>query len=389
MPKNNHVPGKSHLLTLRTLYSILILLAVSALLGLDYLGWKQGEKAFIFDLILKKESSVPIKNLENIVDERLVYLGISPDFIQKYRDQADVLHLKVDLSSDQYESLSPRLEQYFQNIQVSVIKTEELHDPNKDYFLWELVQAPQQRLFLLFSCTKIKKEAPKTIPYRRQAGKVALIIDDMGYSLEAVSEIFALKQPLTIAILPYSPLGYETASLAHQKGLEVILHLPLESLSNDGHYNDIEGIIRADMKQEEIIETISRNLKQVPFIKGINNHMGSKITADEDLMRIILEQIQGTNLYFIDSMTTGGSTAYQTARSLRIPSAYRHVFLDAERDETSIRRQLIELFQMGQKKGMAVGICHPVSETLNVLKRNLHLAGKYNIRLVFASQIVK
>lgn len=389
MSKRNVETELDRLLSLKTLYFILIFLGIISILGLDYLNWKQGEKAYFFDLFLKKETPAPSQTLAAIIENKLSSWGISSETIQKYHDKENNLHLKVNLSLEEYQQLSPLLEKVLQDTQVSIIKMEELHDPDRDYFLWELGQEPERKILLLFACAKTKKEIPESEEPRPQTGRVALIIDDMGYSLEAVKEICALKKPVTLAVLPYSPLARETASLARRNGLEVILHLPLESLNENGRYNDIQGIIRADMDREEIIDMVSLNLQQVPFIKGVNNHMGSKITADGILMRTILEQIQGKNLYFIDSMTTGRSIAYRTARSLGIPAAFRHVFLDAERNEESVRRRLIELFQTGRQKGTAVGICHPVGETLRVLKKNISLAGRYNIRFVFASQVVR
>jgi polysaccharide deacetylase 2 family uncharacterized protein YibQ len=148
-------------------------------------------------------------------------------------------------------------------------------------------------------------------------------------------------------------------------------------------------MITAEMSEEEVIAIVEKNLDQVPYIRGVNNHMGSRITADSQLMSIILGRLKDRDLFFIDSRTTSSSVAYDIAQNLNIPSAYRHIFLDGELDERYIKRQLIELFRRAQKNGFALGICHPTKETLKVLKENFHLIDEYGLEPVRASQVVQ
>jgi len=106
-------------------------------------------------------------------------------------------------------------------------------------------------------------------------------------------------------------------------------------------------------------------------------------------MRIILQVLKEKNLYFIDSLTGSRSVAYNLAQEMGIPSSYRRVFIDATSSELSIKRRLVELFGWAQKKGEAIGICHPLEETLRVLKANSHLVEEYELEPVFVSQIVR
>jgi polysaccharide deacetylase 2 family uncharacterized protein YibQ len=143
------------------------------------------------------------------------------------------------------------------------------------------------------------------------------------------------------------------------------------------------------MSREEIERMVDSNLEQVPYIKGVNNHMGSKITANRALMDIILQRLMDRDLFFVDSRTSGRSVAYRVAQSLGIPSAFRNVFLDGSNQEEYIQKKLTELFRLAQKKGKAVGIGHPFKETLKVLKENLDLVNEFNLELVLVSQIVE
>jgi uncharacterized protein len=241
------------------------------------------------------------------------------------------------------------------------------------------------------------RTAPKTIAPAKEppaakrpasvAGKVALIVDDMGNSLDALEEILALGRPVTVAVLPYSPYAVETARRAHEKGLEVLLHLPLESLNGNGSESGTEGLIRSGMSEEEVRSLLARELDRLPHVRGVNNHMGSKVTADAAMMRMILEPIRERGLFFLDSRTTAKSVAYDAAVGLGIPAASRQVFLDADGDTGQIRERLLELFRIARRDGRAVGICHPFKETLQTLKEDFGLLGSYGLEAVFASEI--
>jgi len=107
------------------------------------------------------------------------------------------------------------------------------------------------------------------------------------------------------------------------------------------------------------------------------------------LMHTILQRLKQRNLFFVASRTTGKSVAYDVALQLEIPTAQRHVFLDSELDEGYIREKLIELFILAQKRGEAVGSCHPLPETLKVLKESFRLAKEYGVTPVFISELVR
>jgi polysaccharide deacetylase 2 family uncharacterized protein YibQ len=364
------------------IFIIFSLLVLFSAIGLDYIGWKKGEKSYLFSALIKKKKTVQVQEeFDQIVLDTLASQGIASETIQQFRDNKGVLHLMIDLTLKKYWELEFLLEREFKKINASVLEKEKQQGKEKNLYLWQVEGKKEKKLTILFSSRKekIKEEDARN--------KVAIIIDDMGYSLKAINDACSIDRPLTISILPFTPFARETARIAHQNSLEVMLHLPLESIdSNKG--NDIEGIIHSRMSEEEIIRTMKTNLAQVPFISGVNNHMGSKITPNKILMPIILEQLTGKSLFFIDSRTSGKSIAYEVAKSLGIPSGYRHIFLDVQSDEDYIKGKLLELFRLAQKKGAAVGICHPTEETLRVLKENFHLVDKFNLQPVFASDIV-
>lgn len=289
---------------------------------------------------------------------------------------------------EKFIRLSSALEDDFTTAGAVVNKTETRETPELEYHLW-LVNAEESRsLSILFAGKKEKTLRPFS-SVEGAVGKVALIMDDMGYSLEAIETLKSLELPVTVSILPHSPYARETAEIARSSHLEVILHLPLEPINNSQEVYDDGGLILADMEEQEIIKLLNENFELVPFVTGMNNHMGSKITADNRLMTIILRSVLERNLFFIDSRTTSNSVAYNLAQKMGIPSAKRDVFLDGERNEDYINRKLQELFHRARRTGVAVGICHPHPETLKVLKNSFHLVKEYKLQPVFASEIVR
>lgn len=221
------------------------------------------------------------------------------------------------------------------------------------------------------------------------AGQVALVVDDMGNSLDALDDLISIGLPLTVAVLPDSEHPRETAERAAAAGLEVLLHLPLESANGEGAGSDDGSFITSGMPEEEILRRIAAGIAAVPGIRGVNNHMGSKVTVDRDMMRIILPPLRDRGLFFLDSLTSGRSIAYDEARRLGMPAARRDVFLDADGDGARAGERLRELFQAARRHGRAIGICHPFPATLAALKSDFPLVSVYGLEAVPVSRLAR
>jgi polysaccharide deacetylase 2 family uncharacterized protein YibQ len=189
--------------------------------------------------------------------------------------------------------------------------------------------------------------------------------------------------------LPLSPYAEESARVAHENGLEVMLHLPGESLNHQEGNDSTAGLIRSGMSREDIRDIVEESIARVPYIQGVNNHMGSKITQEEAVMRPILEILKRRDLFFLDSRTTADSIAFDLARKMGLRSAYRNVFLDTSVGVEFSKKKLIELLHLSQKKGRAIGIGHPFPETLQALRESLPLLSGSDVKLVFVSEIIR
>jgi polysaccharide deacetylase 2 family uncharacterized protein YibQ len=372
-------------------YLLFLLFALVSALVLDTINRDKGGRS-LFSLSsrqLKKELSSQ-EELREIILKNLSFHGIAAHNIQQHKDRNNILHLKVDFPFRKYSLLEDKLEDKLKEENSSILKKVEQQSEGKNFYLWEVEAKGGHNLIILFSCAKERSEALET-GKRAFRGlrkhRVAIIIDDMGYNLEDLKKIISLKKPFTVSILPFSPYAKETALIAYENGLEVMLHLPLESVNSENKTTP-EGYIHSGMSKEKIQLTLEENL-QIPYIKGVNNHQGSKITTDEALMRIILERLKDRNLYFIDSLTTNSSIAFRLAQEMGIPSARRYIFLDSMIEEEYIKGMMEDLFLKARQRNNTVVICHPFKETLRVLKEKIHFVEENNLELVFASQIVQ
>lgn len=206
--------------------------------------------------------------------------------------------------------------------------------------------------------------------------RVAIVIDDMGYDLEILRRLFDLDVPITISVLPYMERSAEVAEEANSRGWEVMLHLPMEP--EDLARNDPgKGALFITMADDEVRSRLLDNMEAVPFVVGVNNHMGSRFTSDDHAMRVVLDVIKKSGVYFLDSKTSTRSVAASVARDLGIRTTSRSVFLDNRRDKEYIREQLEKLLRIAAKNGKAVAIGHPYPETIEVLLEMLpEMAGR-------------
>ena len=179
------------------------------------------------------------------------------------------------------------------------------------------------------------KPRPRTPGEPGRAAIAAIIMDDLGNSLEPLRALCALGAKITASVLPYAAETLPSVKAAQACGLEVMLHLPLESLVPPARTP--AGTISSGMSPDEVRRGVLACLEQIPGCLGVNNHAGSKATEDGGLMPTILEVLRDKGLYFVDSRTTSATVAFETARALGIPAAERRVFLDGVLEDRAIR----------------------------------------------------
>jgi polysaccharide deacetylase 2 family uncharacterized protein YibQ len=228
-----------------------------------------------------------------------------------------------------------------------------------------------------------KKKEPGEPSYPR----LALIIDDGGYNTEKFEKMLGMGRPLTFAILPNTPHAREAALMAHQNGSEVMLHLPMEPKEEELESLEKDTVLTG-MSPEEIQKMILDNLKRVPYVRGVNNHMGSKATEDPRVMRSLMATLKKEKLYFIDSHTSPQSLGLEIARKTGVASWQNDKFIDAEKNLDTIKEAIRAATRKAKKEGKAVAIGHPHPLTARAIREMIPEIEKGGVRLVFASEVV-
>ena len=218
--------------------------------------------------------------------------------------------------------------------------------------------------------------------------RAAIVIDDVGNDLEAARRLLALDYPLTFSVLPYLRYSQIAAQEAHHRGREIMLHLPMEPESA-GHLSPGQGAILVGMNAAEVQKAVENDLAAVPYVAGVNNHMGSKATQDAALMADVMKTLADHRLYFIDSRTTPASVALDAARRQGLPAFYRTVFLDDTETVAYTLGQLREFRHIVEQEGVALAIGHPHATTIAALEEFLPEMERADIELVVPSQIVR
>jgi uncharacterized protein len=217
--------------------------------------------------------------------------------------------------------------------------------------------------------------------------RLAVIVDDIGYEIPAAERLMAMPFPLTLAVLPHLPHSSAVAEQARRRGFEVLLHLPMESEKPESPEEAIE--LRTGMNTAAMERLLDAMLATVPGAVGVNNHQGSRATADAALMRALVAALAARQLFLIDSRTGPGSIAYEAARAAGLPAAYRTEFLDDDQSPAAILSQLERAERRAREQGWAVAIGHPYRTTLDVLTDALPDLEARGIRLVYASEILQ
>ncbi len=217
--------------------------------------------------------------------------------------------------------------------------------------------------------------------------KIVIVIDDVGLDRRRARQTIKLPGPLTMSFMAYAEDLNKQASAARDAGHELMLHVPMEPSSTS--INPGPNVLLSGMPADELKKNIEWNLAQLDGYVGINNHMGSRFTADPEGMNVVVASLKKHGYLFLDSVTSGKSVAHETARDSGIPFAVRNVFLDHDDDLDAIRRQLRHTEQIARKTGLAIAIGHPRDKTIEALKDWLPKLDEKGFQLVPISSVVR
>jgi len=242
----------------------------------------------------------------------------------------------------------------------------------------------------LYSQQKLKQMvlAPPIKNRQPTKGMVAFVIDDWGYNISHLNLLEEINIPLTISVLPFLEYSTEVATFGYKHGFEIIIHMPMQPKKEDVE-NWEKSTLTTAMKEKEVVSILNKAFSEIPYAKGMNNHMGSLATTDQNLMMIVFKELKKKNMFFLDSYVNPDSICQAIAKKVGIKFAKRSIFLDNILSPTYIRAQLMELAKKADEEGQAIGIGHDRQMTLLVLKEVVPQLQQAGYDFVFVSEIVR
>jgi uncharacterized protein len=293
---------------------------------------------------------------------------------------ADNVYISLSDAS-QARAIAQALDEIARRHKLSVIETDSDGIMRFDY------ASNSIRTHTIHVVTPLAVRSHAAVKQGRGNPRLAIIIDDLGYDRAAADSLLALGFPLTVSVLPHLTLSTEVAEEAYLRGEQVMLHLPMQSESNAAKTEEVE--LRVGMNEQQVDSALAGMLETVPHAVGVNNHQGSRATADPALMAALMPELRRRGLFFVDSRTLASTVAYDTAERLGVRAASRKVFLDDSANRDAILRQLELAARDANRDGFAIAIGHPRPDTIAALAEALPRLEARGIRLVFVSDVVK
>ncbi len=257
------------------------------------------------------------------------------------------------------------------------------------YFWWVvgLLIAVSIVFFSWFSLKQVSLVADIPIPRPGPKPKLALVLDDFGYSNKNFDLLKSMDVPLTLAVLPGVRYSNEACSVVVHSNMEVILHLPMEPMRENAPIE--KDTILVDMDDAAIKSILEKSLNSVPGVRGVSNHMGSKATGDARVMKVVFGELKRRDMFFLDSMTTSDSVCEAIASEMDVPYVKRDIFIDNVQKKDAIIKQIGKAVKIAREKGEAVAIGHDRKLTVEALKLIVPYIQKRGVQLVALSELLE
>ncbi len=373
------------------IFIVLIFTALTIVTILEYLDFKKGKESFIFTKLLHLPK-VPSKKLSFTAHLLRVFKdnGIKHETIQKKGQ----LHIKSHILAGQKEELMNKINEISLKMGRGLRLAEIKKVNSRIIHLYEIYHGRTISHLLLISLkSNLKKEGIliNAEPVKKKLSlkpKLAFIIDDIGYTRDISLELKNLNIPITASIIPDAPYAMEEGIKLKNYKLEQIIHLPMQSKKMPFKFKG-KDFITVHSTYDEIKDIIGKAKKKIPGSKGLNNHMGSLVTANKTIMKTILEVIKEENLFFIDSKTAVNTVAYTLAKNMGIRTTSRDIFLDHVQTYSHTMYQIQNLVEISLKKGKALAIGHPFGSTLKAIKDSQKYIKAKGVQIVFASSLLE
>jgi len=376
-------------------FAVLFFVALIMVTLLEFLDYRAGNYSLIFSKVFPLRRTLPESGkFEREWTETLARHKMLHDF---FKDRDGVTHFRIVVGEPEYfpltQSLHALVEKYRGLSQLSEVQgmkdqTVYLYQIRFDRRLSHIILLTRK---LAEMAESVNGEAAVAAPPKSRTPKIprlAIVIDDIGYTDKMAEQLRDLGIPLTAAIIPSAPFARGEAEKIHAFGLEAIIHLPMQPQDPANHHPRGQFVL-LDSNAAEIEALLQNSRAVVPHARGLNNHMGSLVTSDPRAMRRVLEAVKKSGLFFLDSKTALTTVGYSLAKEMKIRTTSRDVFLDDVQTYDYSIGQIRRLLELARKNGQALAIGHPFASTLEALRAAVPWLKQQKIEIVFMSALLE
>jgi polysaccharide deacetylase 2 family uncharacterized protein YibQ len=391
------------------LFAVFTVIAVVTIVLLEYIDFRKGQESFIFSKIIPLvRKNGKVERFNEQLTSLLSKNKISYDY---FTDKEDKYHFKMSVDRARFDGLIARIKAASLSLGMELELAEIQGSSGKSILLYKVRLNRDVTHLLLITRAKQeekKKKSSTRSPKRtgkveknktqrarpsstRTAGtpRIAFIIDDMGaYDLDPL-ELKQLDIPITASVLPDSRRARHVVHWLRQYRLNTIIHIPMQPTNSNGKWYDPDKVITVHSTDNEIRSLIQRAKKIVPIGEGVNNHEGSLVTSNREVMTRVLKIIKQENLFFVDSRTIGRTVAYDIAKKLNVRTAHKDIFLDHIQTYSHSMSQIRKLVSTALLKGQAIAIGHPFKTTIQAIRDSKDYIKSKGVKIVNITDLLE
>ncbi len=396
-------------------FTLFIAIALASVVLLEYIDYRKGKESFIFTRLIPLQPRGMTQAMQFNKDfSRILSKNNIPFNYFRDTKEQEIFRFKIEVKNSRFKGLLKQMNKVAATLKGSVKLLEVQGLLQKSIYVYTVNL--NKKLTHKILITRLKKglavkekqpepdamaekkeEKPEKKPAKPEAGeapfsgtpRIAIIIDDIGAYDIGAFELKKLNIPITASILPHSPHAYDESKWCREYGLQTMLHIPMQPMNGNGPSYGSSNTISIRSTDAEI-RTLIRKAKQIaPSARGVNNHQGSRATANRELMTRVLKIIKEENLFFVDSRTIGNTVAFQVAKELGVKTTYKDIFIDHIKSYSHSMSQIRRLVEVALKKGQAIAIGHPNSSTLKALRDSIPYIRSKGIKIVYVSHLLE
>ncbi|HEX4635617.1 MAG TPA: divergent polysaccharide deacetylase family protein [Rhizomicrobium sp.] len=185
--------------------------------------------------------------------------------------------------------------------------------------------------------------------------KIAIVVNGLGRSSAATkTALDSLPAQVTLGFVPYATDVQDWVAKARERGHEVMLQVPMETLDFPDSDPGPETL-RSGQDEDSNIQRLSWAMSRFTGYAGVSNLLGQRFLTDSEALSPILSYLNRRGLYFFDNGAASQSVAPVVAGQVAIPAAQSGPALDEVQNASEIDRRLSELETQARAKGTAVG----------------------------------